>query len=90
MRGRIEKNKSVANLAFGIAIRQIRHSQKLTQDELAYRANLDRTYISLLELGANSPSLDTIFLLCAALDVKFSTLARLIEEALAEQNLASK
>lgn len=86
----MKNKKSVANLAFGIAIRQIRLSQKLTQEELAYRANLDRTYISLLELGTNSPSLDTIFLLCAALDVNFPTLAALVEDAITEQKLASK
>lgn len=72
------------NIAFGKALRLIRNSRKLTQDELAFRANLDRTYISLLELGTNSPSLDTIFLLCNALEIKFSYLAGLIEEKLAE------
>ena len=77
----MKNNKSIA---FGMVLRQIRHSLKITQEELAYRADLDRTYISLLELGANSPSLDTIFLLCNALDVEFSILASLIEDKIAE------
>lgn len=80
----MKNKKSVANVAFGIAIRQIRHSHEITQDELAYRANLDRTYISLLELGTNSPSLDTIFSLCAALNVEFKALAALVEEKIAD------
>ena len=67
-----------------MVLRQIRRFQKITQDELAYRADLDRTYISLLELGANSPSLDTIYLLCNALNVKFSILASLVEDKIAE------
>jgi len=67
------------NKIFGLAIRTLRKSKKITQDELAYTASLDRTYISLLELGSNSPSLDTITLLCNALEVSLVDLALLMD-----------
>lgn len=39
------------------------------QTDLALRADVDRNYISLIELGRNSPSVRLLFKLCDALDV---------------------
>jgi transcriptional regulator with XRE-family HTH domain len=36
---------------FGRHLRKIREEKRLSQEELAFRSNLDRTYISLLERG---------------------------------------
>jgi len=72
------------NIAFGLVIRELRKSRKLTQEALADLSLLDRTFISLIELGRNSPSLDTIFLLCEALCISFSELAILVDKNLAE------
>jgi transcriptional regulator with XRE-family HTH domain len=57
------------NQAFGIQLREVRRQARLTQDELAHRAGLHRTYISLLERGMRSATLDTVFRICAALDL---------------------
>lgn len=70
------------NLAFGVALRQHRLSLGLTQQELAERAGLDRTYISLLELGRNSPTLETLYFLCEALNVPLPHFAQQIDNAL--------
>lgn len=48
------------NTAFGKALREFRKALDMSQELLAERANLDRTYISLLERGLRSPSFDTI------------------------------
>jgi DNA-binding XRE family transcriptional regulator len=74
------------NQAFGKALREQRTIQKLSQDALAYDAGLDRTFISLLELGKQSPTLDTIFTLCRALKIPFATIAQRTEEILAAAN----
>jgi transcriptional regulator with XRE-family HTH domain len=58
------------NLAFGKTLRKFRTRQNITQEMLGGYAGLDRTYISLLELGQRSPTLDTIVAICAALDVE--------------------
>jgi len=54
---------------FSIALRHYRQLGRLSQDELAFRAGLDRTYISQLERGAKSPTLTTIEALSLALGV---------------------
>ena len=74
------------NQAFGRALREQRTLRRLSQDALAYDAGLDRTYISLLELGQRSPTLDTLFSLCTALNIKLSHIALRIEEILAAPN----
>jgi DNA-binding XRE family transcriptional regulator len=58
---------SQINKAFGEQLRQARIAAGLTQEELAFRAGLDRTYISMLERGIKSPTLHTFFRLCRIL-----------------------
>lgn len=71
------------NQAFGVVLREMRTKKKISQDTLAFEANLDRTYISTLELGRRSPSLDTMTALCAALNVPLSDVIIRLEELLA-------
>ncbi len=61
----IEKNLQEA---FGKVISNLRHEARLSQEELAHRCNLHRTYISQLERGLKSPSLATIVVLAHALE----------------------
>ena len=56
------------NIVFGEQLRSVRKAASMTQEELAFRAGLDRTYISLLERGFKSPTLTTFFQLCRVLD----------------------
>ena len=49
-------------------IRQYRHLQKLSQEELADRVGVSDTYIRKLEAGERTPSLETIVGLSAALN----------------------
>jgi transcriptional regulator with XRE-family HTH domain len=55
--------------AFGKVLKEIRHEHTFSQEELGYESGYHRTYISLLERGEKSPSLNTIFQLAAALKV---------------------
>ncbi|WP_373232975.1 helix-turn-helix domain-containing protein [Cohnella sp.] len=66
-------------MIFGQQLRKIREERKLSQEELAFRAKLDRTYISLLERGKRRPTLNTIFALAAQLNIKPSEIVQLVE-----------
>jgi len=67
------------NLAdqFGAAVRRHRGLLRLSQEELANRAGIDRTYISGVERGVRNPSLTVMQRIADALgadlDVIFST-----------------
>ena len=54
---------------FGTILRQFRKDKSLSQTKLANLAELDRTYISLLERGLRVPSLSVLFKISKALDV---------------------
>ena len=62
--------------AFGQALRSLRTKRKWTQTDLALRADVDRNYVSLIELGRNSPSVRLMFRLCDALDIAPSELLK--------------
>ena len=55
--------------AFGAAVRALRTRRGLTQEALAERAQLHRTYVTEVELGRRNVSLYNIGRLAAALDV---------------------
>lgn len=67
------------NLAkyLGQAVRQHRELVRLSQEDLADRAKLDRTYVSGIERGKRNPTLDVLQRLSTALgvdlDVIFAT-----------------
>jgi transcriptional regulator with XRE-family HTH domain len=56
--------------AFGHALRQRRHAASLTQEKLAFEAELERVFISHLENGKKKPSLETILKLAKGLKCK--------------------
>ena len=61
-------SKSEINHLFGQSLRELREVIGISQEELAFRCGLHRTYISLLERGVRTPSLDVVFRICEALD----------------------
>ncbi len=69
--------------AFGEALRKLRRSRSMSQDELAHASGYHRTYIGYLERGEKSPSLRTIFDLASTLQVRPSDLLRSVEKNLA-------
>ena len=66
--------------AFGRALKKIRVRKKLTQESLSLQADLARVYISELEYGKKTPSIETIFKISKALNIKCSRLMDLTEE----------
>ncbi len=60
--------------SFGLHLKAIRQSQKISQEALAAKADLDRTYISGIERGLRNVSLLNIARLANALNVPLSEL----------------
>ena len=60
--------------SFGEKLRSIRTSKQLSQEKLAELADLDRTYISSVELGKRNISIVNICRLASALEIKITVL----------------
>lgn len=70
--------RSAALLALGAAIRDLRSRRGLSQEELALRADVDRSYMGRVERGDNNVALLTLARIAKALGV---SLAKLIAAA---------
>ena len=60
--------------ALGLAVITARERAALSQEELGFRADLDRTYISGIERGVRNPTLKTMVRLADALKIKLDEL----------------
>lgn len=74
-------NTSQLAISFGIVLRELREEAEMTQEQLGFESDLRRTFISVLELGQQQPSLTSIFKLASALNISPSGLIRRVEEA---------
>lgn len=54
---------------FGLAVRKLRKNQGISQEELAERCGLHRTYISDVELGKRNVSLENIERIASSLNI---------------------
>ena len=53
---------------FGRNLRRLRLARGISQEELGFRAGLDRTYVSSVERGHRNISIDNIFRLASPLE----------------------
>lgn len=60
--------------ALGAGIRATRERLNISQEELGFRAELDRTYVSGIERGVRNPTVKTLLVLARALETKPSKL----------------
>jgi transcriptional regulator with XRE-family HTH domain len=72
----------VNRAAFALILRIHRGQKGLSQEELGNRAGLHRTFISQLERGLKSPTLDSLFPICDVLGVSVSEFLRVVEAEL--------
>lgn len=66
----MEKTKIL--LLFGQRVRTIRKSKNLSQEELSYRSNVNRTYIGMIERGEKNITLLTMAKIAKALEINIS------------------
>lgn len=67
---------------FGSVLRELRQQAGLTQEQLGFESDLRRTFISLLELGQQQPTLTTILKIAPALGLSASDLVSQVESRL--------
>jgi len=79
--------------AFGPAVRHHRKLLRLSQEELAFRSEIDRTYISGVERGARNPTLEVMQRIADGVGVDLAVLfctAREIKAAAATAKTKAK
>jgi transcriptional regulator with XRE-family HTH domain len=69
--------------AFGVVLRRLRKASGLTQEDLALEAGLRRTFVSVLELGQQQPTLTTVLKLATALGHSAGEIVGMVETELA-------
>ena len=74
-------------VAFGGVLREARTSRKISQELLAERAGVDRTYPSMLERGVRAPGLSIAIAVAIALGVEPDGLVRTTVERLRRQGV---
>ena len=79
------KNKLSTTQVFGGVLREFRKGKGFSQETLAFEANLQRNYISLIELGVNQPTISTVFKLANALGVKPHELILKVEDQVTKE-----
>jgi transcriptional regulator with XRE-family HTH domain len=63
--------------AFAANLRRLRHARGISQEDLAYTADVNRTYLSKLEKGVSYPGLEIIAKLADTLGVEPAELLKL-------------
>jgi transcriptional regulator with XRE-family HTH domain len=65
----------------GNELRKAREQAGLTQEQLSFRASLSRPYVSRLERNLKSPTVDTLFRICDALDISAVDVIKRVDAA---------
>lgn len=75
--------KGTLEKTFGDVLRSLRNTRGMSQETLAFEADLDRTFISMLERGQRLPSIATVLALSKPLGLTGADLVGHVEAALA-------
>jgi transcriptional regulator with XRE-family HTH domain len=65
---------------FGPVLRRLREQQRWSQEHLAHKAEINRSYLGEVERGSAVPSLATMSKLASALDMRLSNLLAICEQ----------
>ena len=68
------------NLSFAQSLKHFRKLKSFSQTELSALANVDRTFISMLERGTRRPSLQMVIFLAEALEISASDFVKNVEK----------
>jgi len=64
----------------GKELKKAREEAGLSQEKLGFEAEIDRSYVSLLEHDKKSPTIDVLFRICDALKIPASEFVARIEK----------
>lgn len=62
----------------GNRIKQLRKERNMTQEDLAFKVNVDRSYMGFVERGEKNPTLDKLIKIAHSLGVTLSELFKSI------------
>lgn len=71
--------------ALAVEVKARRTELGFTQEDLAGRCEIDRPFISLIEVGRKQPSISVLYLLAGGLDLPFGDFADRIERRYKKQ-----
>ena len=69
-------------IAFGHVLRALRMEAGLSQEKLAFSAEIERNFVSLIERGKNQPTIRIVFKLAFALGIAPSAMLSMVEDLL--------
>ncbi len=75
---RPSRNQELIN-ALAVEIKARRLELEFSQEELAARMDVDRPYLSLMEVGKKQPTISVLFRIAVALDLTFEQFAGRVE-----------
>lgn len=75
---------------FGEVLRVHRMAAGISQEELAFRSDVDRTYVSRLERGTRQPTITTMISIGLALGIPSAVLMQEVEERYLEDQKVTK
>jgi methanogenic corrinoid protein MtbC1/DNA-binding XRE family transcriptional regulator len=84
-----ERQKTLEEILAGVGekIRTLRKTNNLNQSDLAERAELDRAYISAIEMGKKNVTIGSIYKIACALSVSIDDILRASEKASSGSNM---
>lgn len=66
----------------GAVIKELRYEKDISQEVMSGLADIGRTHLSAIERGERKPTLETLYRISNALDMKMSDIVIMIEERL--------
>ncbi len=72
------------SMIVGLVIGRVREQKGLSQEVVSGLADIGRTHLSAIERGERKPTMETLFRIADALQIRPSELVRLIEEEIAK------
>lgn len=73
------------SVVVGDVIRYLRKRKGISQDVLSGLADIGRTHLSMIERGRRTPTLETLFKICGAMELSVSDLLKMVEDRLAKE-----
>lgn len=71
---------SLNSCSVGKAVADMRKEKELSQEVLSGLAGIGRTHLSAIERGERKPTLETLYRIACAMDIKMSDIVKRIEE----------
>lgn len=75
----MSKHKNPTLTQLGRNLKRLRIAANMSQEELAFAADIDRTFVSGIERGVSNPTLHTLMVLCDALNTTMLEIVQGVE-----------